>query len=88
MAQGGSATFSVGISGTTPLAYQWEFINDGVTNILSDGPFSNGGVISGSATSKLTISSAATANAGNYQVIVSNSHGIVTSSLASLTVNP
>jgi hypothetical protein len=66
-----NATFSVTASGTTPLAYQWRF---------------NDAAISGGTNSSLTVSNAGFANAGNYQVIVTNSYGGVTSSVVSLTL--
>ncbi|HLP76591.1 MAG TPA: immunoglobulin domain-containing protein, partial [Candidatus Paceibacterota bacterium] len=69
--QGLSASFSVGASGTAPLSYQWRF---------------NNANLSGKTTSSLTLNPVSTANAGNYDVIVSNSGGSVTSSVVSLTV--
>jgi uncharacterized repeat protein (TIGR03803 family) len=76
---GTTVTFSVDASGDEPLGYQWQ--EDG-TNI------SDGGAISGSATSTLTITSATPANNGVYSVTVSNALGEVTSSVAQLTVVP
>ena len=64
-------------SGTTPLAFQWSF-ND--TN-LTDNPR-----INGSQSSLLTISNALIRNSGNYQVLVANSIGSATSSVAVLMV--
>jgi hypothetical protein len=58
-------------SGTSPLAYQWRF---------------NNAAFSGGTNSSLTVSNAGFANAGNYQVIVTNGYGGVTSSVASLTL--
>lgn len=66
-----NATFSVTASGATPLAYQWLF---------------NGAGISGATNSSLTVSNAGFASAGNYSVIVTNSYGSVTSSVARLSV--
>jgi uncharacterized delta-60 repeat protein len=68
---GYNATFGVTASGPAPLAYQW-LLNG--TNIFSG------------TNSSLTISNATFANAGNYTVIVTNSSGSVTSSVATLTV--
>jgi len=70
---GGSVTFSVVAGGTAPLAYQWKF---------------NGSAISGATATSYTISSVQSANAGSYTVTVTNSAGAVTSSAATLTVNP
>ncbi len=69
--QGQSASFSVTASGTAPLAYQWRFQSS---------------ALSGQTASTLTINPVATGNAGNYDVVVSNSGGSVTSSVAALTV--
>ncbi len=69
---GGNATFSVAASGTTPLGYQWYFN----TNTL----------IPGATTNPLAIINAQSPNAGTYSVIVSNSVGSVTSSVANLTI--
>jgi type 1 glutamine amidotransferase len=74
---GDSATFSVTAAGTNPLSYQWQK--------LVNGTWVN---ISGANSSSYTISSAQTSDAGQYQVVVSNSAGTAVSSTASLTVNP
>ena len=71
--QGSSATFSVGVSGTAPLSYQWYFNG---TNVIS-------GAIGGSYTKWVVT----TNNAGNYSVVVANAAGSVTSAPpATLTV--
>jgi uncharacterized repeat protein (TIGR03803 family) len=74
---GSTATFTVDAEGDEPLSYQW--LMNG-TNLL------DGGNVSGSATSRLTISSVSTANAGTYSVIVSNLFDIAQSIDAVLTV--
>ena len=71
--EGSSVTFSVVATGTTPLKYQWK---------------KNGSNISGATSASYTISSVKTGDAGNYTVTVSNNAGSVTSSAATLTVNP
>ncbi len=68
---GQDATFAVWAIGTGPLSYQWQF---GGTNLL------------GETGTNLAIHSVTTNNAGNYDVIVSNSSGSVTSAVLSLTV--
>src|SRR5262249_11127995 len=73
---GQSATFSVTASGTGPLSYQWQK--------LVNGTWTN---ISGATSPAFTISSAQASNAGQYEVVVSNSAGSVTSNSVSLTVN-
>ncbi len=74
---GGPATFSVAVVGNPPFFYQWL---DGTTNLI------NGGNLSGSTTSTLTISNVSAANAGTYSVIISNSIGSATSVGAVLSV--
>jgi uncharacterized repeat protein (TIGR01451 family) len=69
--QGQNATFTVAASGDTPLNYQWRF---------------NGAPIGGSTSSNYTVSGATTANAGNYDVVVGNAYGSLTSLVAQLTV--
>jgi hypothetical protein len=69
---GNSVTFSVVTTGTAPLTYQWS---------------KNGAVISGATAVNLTLSSAASSDAGSYTVVVTNSLGTVTSAAAVLTVN-
>jgi formylglycine-generating enzyme len=65
-----NATFTVSAVGIGPLTYQWLF---------------NGSVISGGTNNFLTITNVSFANVGNsYQVIITNSYGSVTSSVATL----
>ncbi len=73
----GAPRFSVTAIGTAPLSYQW------YTN-SSAFPLSNGGNLTGTTNSVLNIANATLANAGNYFVVVTNSLGAVTSSVASL----
>ena len=72
IATGNSVTFSVGVTGTAPLSYQWLF---------------NGTNISGATTNPLTLANVQLTNAGNYSVIITNIAGSVTSSVAVLTVS-
>jgi hypothetical protein len=74
---GQSASFSVSATGTAPLSYAWT--KNGTR--LGDG-----GNITGSSTTTLTVANVAVADAGNYSVIVSNQAGSVVSSPATLTV--
>lgn len=67
----GSATFSVSATGSAPLACQWRL---------------NGSPISGATTGTLTINNPTFASAGQYDVVITNSYGTATSSIASLTV--
>lgn len=69
---GGTATFTVSVSGTTPLAYQWRLAG---TNLASANAAS------------LVLTNLQIAAAGNYSVVVTNAYGSVTSAVATLTVN-
>jgi len=70
---GSNVTFSVATTGSTPLWFQW---------------FHNGAPIFGVTASHLVVSNAQAADMGNYQVVVSNILGTVTSTVASLNVLP
>lgn len=74
---GSNATFTVVATGQTPLRYQWSF---------NGANLANGPRISGATNSTLTISKVIGGDAGNYQVVVTNRHGSVTSVVATLTV--
>ena len=76
-ASGISATFSVVAAGSGTLNYQW--FKGGLA--LADG-----GNISGSTTSNLTLTALTTSDAAVYSVVVTNLAGSVTSSNATLTV--
>lgn len=71
---GGSATFTVGASGSGPFTYQWTF---------------NGATITGQTATSLALSGLQLTNSGNYACVVSSPQGSITSSNATLTVfNP
>jgi len=65
--------FTVGADGTLPLSYQWQFNSNNIASATS---------------ASLPLNSLAMTNDGYYAVIVSNSLGAVTSSVAKLTVVP
>jgi PKD repeat protein len=67
---GQNASFNVVASGTAPLAYQWQF---------------NGANLTGATATNYTRSNVQPPDLGDYDVVISNSLGSVTSSLASLT---
>jgi T5SS/PEP-CTERM-associated repeat protein len=69
--QGNNASFSVTATGDPPLSYQWRF---------------GGNNLSGATSTSYTVIGAQAANAGNYDVVVSNNSGSVTSAVATLTV--
>ncbi len=67
---GNNVTFSVIATGTSSLSYQWQM---------------NGANIAGATGSTFTKSGVQAADLGNYQVVVTNNYGAVTSSIAALT---
>ena len=73
VSQGQPATFSVSATGTAPLSYQWR---------------KNNVNIAGATSATLTITSAQSSDAGNYQVVVSNAAGSVTSGIATQQLPP
>ncbi len=77
--EGSQVTFEVEAAGPGPLSYQWR--KDGI-------PLADGGGISGAKASRLTLAGVATANQGNYSMVVENSFGSVTSRTAKLVVYP
>ncbi|MEY2427256.1 MAG: hypothetical protein QOJ40_141, partial [Verrucomicrobiota bacterium] len=81
--EGATATFSVGTASNALLFYQWQYDNGMFLANLSDG-----GNLSGSATSTLTVSNVTSANVGAYSVVLSNAAGGVISSNAFLTIVP
>jgi PKD repeat protein len=68
---GANATFSVNAGGTAPFAFQWRF---------------NGVNLSGATASTLTRSNVQPATVGGYNVVITNTGGSVTSSIASLSL--
>lgn len=78
---GDTASFSVGVSGSAPLIYQWQlFTNGNWTNLA------NGHSITGVTSNVLTITDVQTNNAGNYKITVTNDWGSA-SATASLAVS-
>jgi hypothetical protein len=81
----GTVQFQVTAAGTSP-SYQWYF-SDSSGNIISavpNGAQASGSVVSGAGTSTLAISGLQPADLANFVVVVSNTYGTVTSSVASL----
>ena len=76
---GQTAVFTVATTGGQPLYYQWQYNSNNLTD---------GGNISGSTTTNLTINNASVVNVGSYSVIVSNAAGTIISSNALLTIIP
>jgi|GEM_PF-2703475 len=74
---GATATFTVFAAGTAPLHYQWQFNG---TNL------NDGGRIGGSQSNVLQIANMMPQDAGNYQVIVANNYGSISSTPATLSL--
>jgi len=75
---GSPVNLSVVASGTGPLSYQW--FQHGTALV-------DGGNVSGSTTTNLTITALTTNGVDTYSVVVSNAYGTVTSANASVTIN-
>jgi hypothetical protein len=75
--QGRPANFSVVPAGLPPFSYQWR--SNGVALV-------NGGRVSGATNATLTIANTQPSDALNYDVVVSNNGGSVTSSVVTLTL--
>ena len=73
-----NAAFSVTAGGLPPFSYRWLFNG---TNLPA------GANVSGVASNVLTLTAVSTNNAGSYKVVITNTSGSVTSSVATLTVN-
>ncbi len=73
---GGGAGFTVAATGIPPLYYQWQ--KNG-TNLP------NGGNVSGANSASLALNPIAVGDTGNYDVIISNFYGVVTSAVPTLT---
>ncbi len=85
---GTSAMFSITATGDPTLVYQW-YETDGVsfTNLLTDTANATGSTNSGSSTSSLTILNAQPGDNGGYFVVITNGFGVITSSVAQLTIS-
>lgn len=80
----GTVQFAVTVAGTAP-AYQWYF-SDASGNILSpvaNGTQADGSVVAGATGSVLSISKLPATETANFVVVAANSHGSVTSTVAS-----
>jgi hypothetical protein len=79
VAYNGNATFTVQVTGTAPMGYQWK--KNG-TNLIT------GGKIVGATSSSLTVVGAINSDEGDYTVTVSNPVDSVSSTAAPLTIVP
>jgi hypothetical protein len=74
---GQTMVFSAGVTGKTPLKYQWQFNNVNLSNT---------GNVRGASSTVLTLSKVTLANAGKYRLVVTNPFGVATSINAALKV--
>jgi uncharacterized repeat protein (TIGR03803 family) len=81
--EGATAVFTVGTASNALLFYQWQVDNGSYLTNLTDG-----GNLTGSSTSTLTVSNVSAASEGAYSVTVSNAAGTATSAGAFLTIIP
>ena len=79
---GKTATNSATVYGEIPLAYHWQYSING-TGWVS---LTNNSQISGATNATLTIANAQIGNIGDYQLVVTNNSGSVTSSVAPLMI--
>ena len=70
---GGSTTFSATVAGSAPFTYQWRFNDTNLTDATN---------------LTLTLTNLQATNAGGYSLVVTNSYGAVTSSVARLGLVP
>jgi lysophospholipase L1-like esterase len=75
---GSNVTFSVTVSGTAPLTYQWQRDSTNLTDSAN---------VLGSASTQVTLLSVQTNDSAGYRVIVTNAGGSITSSVANLFVD-
>ncbi|HMJ88656.1 MAG TPA: immunoglobulin domain-containing protein, partial [Candidatus Acidoferrum sp.] len=78
---GSNATFTATVVGSSTLKYQWRCNDTNLVNNSSAG-------ISGATSATLALSKVTSSRAGAYSVVITNSAGAVTSSIASLFVVP
>ena len=68
---GSNATFGVTVTGTEPMAYQWQFNSTNLPNQTSQ---------------LLNLTNVQWSNAGNYQVVITNNYGSITSAVGTMIV--
>ncbi len=75
---GSTVSFSVLAFGVTPFSYRWQ---------KNGANMSDGGNVTGSGTTTLTISNVLSSDAASYALVISNAYGVITTTSATLTVN-
>jgi hypothetical protein len=83
-----TAQFTVTAAGLAPLSYQWYTTSSSTLPLANAVALSNGSKYNGSTNATLTISNVTTINLTNYAVIITNSLGSITSSIANLAYWP
>jgi len=76
---GNSARFAVVAGGDATLTYQWR---------LNGSPVANDSIASGATTATLSLTNVTLSRAGNYDVVIANNVGSITSQVATLTITP
>jgi hypothetical protein len=79
---GRNAQFTVAVTGLSPFSYQW-WTTNGSGNYV---PMGDGGGVSGSTNTTLLVSNVTASTPSQYEVVISNFYGAVTSSVATLTI--
>ena len=84
----GNASFTIGITGTAPFTYQWQYNNGGTWSNVTNGTPS-GASYTGSTSGTLNVTSITQVGSFQYRCNISNCSGgiTVTSNSATLTVN-
>jgi len=77
--EGQTGFFTAAVTGPAPIGYQW-FYNGASIN--------DGARVTGATSNSLSIVNLSTNDTGNYWLVASNVGGVVTSAVATLTVNP
>lgn len=80
---GKTATNSATVYGSAPLAYRWQYSVNG-SNWVN---LTNNTQISGATNATLTLANAQIGNVGDYQLVVTNTSGAVTSTVAPLVIS-
>jgi pectin methylesterase-like acyl-CoA thioesterase len=79
---------TIAAASVTPLAYQWYFVTNSVTNSLTDGTGPSGAsTLTGSTTVALQIANAQPGDNGGYFVVITNLYGTTASIMAQLNIS-
>ncbi len=81
--QGIALQLSATVYGTLPIGYQWQY---SPTNVVNWTSIANSAGVTGAQSNVLTIANVPLSSAGLYQLVITNSYGAVTSSVAQVTL--